>query len=140
MTRIIFGTDGWRGRIAEDYTFDNVRRCAQGFATFLHEQGLAEKGAVIGYDQRFQAEYFAAASAEVLAANGIKVWLTQSNTPTPAISYAVPVRNAAGAINITASHNPPHDCGFKVRDATGGAIPPGDLKRIEAAIPDIAGV
>ncbi|MCA9866582.1 MAG: phosphoglucomutase/phosphomannomutase family protein [Anaerolineales bacterium] len=140
MTKIIFGTDGWRGRIAEDYTFDNVRRCAQGFATFLREEKLAEKGAVIGYDQRFEAEYFAAASAEVLAANGIKVWLTQSNTPTPAISYSVPARNAAGAINITASHNPPQDCGFKVRDATGGAIPPGDLKRIEAAIPEIDGV
>ncbi|RIK22915.1 MAG: phosphomannomutase, partial [Anaerolineae bacterium] len=101
MTKIIFGTDGWRGRIAEDYTFDNVRRCAQGFATFLHEQELADRGAVIGYDQRFQAEFFAAASAEVLAANGIKVWLTQSNTPTPAISYAVPAKGAAGAINIT---------------------------------------
>jgi phosphomannomutase len=62
---------------------------------------------VIGYDQRFQAEYFAAASAEVLAANGVKVWLTQSNTPTPAISYAVQAKGAAGAINITASHNPP---------------------------------
>ena len=56
MTPIIFGTDGWRGRIAEDYTFDNVRRCAQGFATFLRQTGQAEKGAVIGYDQRFQAE------------------------------------------------------------------------------------
>lgn len=95
-----------------------------GLRHLLHEQGLADRGAVIGYDQRFQAEFFAAASAEVLAANGIKVWLTQSNTPTPAISYAVPAKGAAGAINITASHNPPHDCGFKVRDATGGAIPP----------------
>ena len=140
MTKIVFGTDGWRGRIAEDYTFDNVRRCAQGFATFLEQHGLAEKGVVIGYDQRFQAESFAAASAEVLAANGVRVWLTQSNTPTPAISYSVPVKRAAGAINITASHNPPHDCGFKVRDASGGAIPPDDLKRIEAAIPDIGGV
>jgi len=140
MSKIIFGTDGWRGRIAEDYTFDNVRRCAQGFATFLQAEGLAERGAVIGYDQRFQAEYFAAASAEVLAANGIKVWLTRSNTPTPAISYSVPNKGAAGAINITASHNPPHDCGFKVRDTTGGAIPPDDLKRIEASIPEISGV
>jgi phosphomannomutase len=140
MTQIIFGTDGWRGRIAEDYTFDNVRRCAQGFATFLHEQGLAGRGAVIGYDQRFQAEHFAAAAAEVLAGNGVKVWLTQSNTPTPAVSYSVPNKGAGGGVNITASHNPPHDCGFKVRDATGGAIPPDDLKRIEAAIPDIQGV
>lgn len=140
MTKIIFGTDGWRGRIAEDYTFDNVRRCAQGFATYLQNEGLAQKGAVIGYDQRFQAEYFAAAAAEVLAANGVKVWLTQSNTPTPAISYAVLDKGAGGAINITASHNPPQDCGFKVRDATGGAVPPANLKRIEAAIPEIDGV
>lgn len=140
MTQIIFGTDGWRGRIAEDYTFDNVRRCAQGFAAFLQTTGAAEKGVVIGYDQRFAAEHFAAAAAEVLAANGVPVWLTQSNTPTPAISYSVQARRAAGAINITASHNPPGDCGFKVRDGVGGAIPPDDLKRIEAAIPDISGV
>ena len=140
MTQIIFGTDGWRGRIAEDYTFDNVRRCAQGFASFLQATGVAEKGAVIGYDQRFAAEHFAAAAAEVLAANGVPVWLTQSNTPTPAISYSVPARGAAGAINITASHNPPGDCGFKVRDDAGGAIPPDDLKRIEVAIPAIGGV
>jgi len=140
MTPIIFGTDGWRGRIAEDYTFDNVRRCAQGFATFLQDTGAADRGAVIGYDQRFAAEHFAAAAAEVLAANSVPVWLTQSNTPTPAISYSVQARRAAGAINITASHNPPGDCGFKVRDDVGGAIPPDDLKRIEAAIPDIGGV
>jgi phosphomannomutase len=140
MTQIIFGTDGWRGRIAEDYTFDNVRRCAQGFASFLKETGAADKGAVIGYDQRFAAEHFAAAAAEVLAANGVHVWLTQSNTPTPAISYSVQAKNAAGAINITASHNPPGDCGFKVRDEVGGAIPPDDLKRIEAGIPDIGQV
>ncbi len=137
MTQIIFGTDGWRGRIAEDYTFDNVRRCAQGFASFLKATGAAEKGAVIGYDQRFAAEHFAAAAAEVLAANGVHVWLTQSNTPTPAISYSVQAKGAAGAINITASHNPPGDCGFKVRDEVGGAIPPDDLKRIEGGIPDI---
>ncbi|MBP6786629.1 MAG: phosphoglucomutase/phosphomannomutase family protein [Candidatus Promineofilum sp.] len=140
MTQIIFGTDGWRGRIAEDYTFDNVRRCAQGFASFLKATGAAEKGAVIGYDQRFAAEHFAAAAAEVLAANGVHVWLTQSNTPTPAISYSVQAKGAAGAINITASHNPPGDCGFKVRDEVGGAIPPDDLKRIEGGIPDIGQV
>lgn len=132
---IVFGTDGWRGRIAEDYTFDNVRRCSQGFATFLKAEGLAEKGVVIGHDQRFQAEYFAVAAAEVLAGNGIKVWLTEGATPTPAISYSAIDRQAGGAINITASHNPPQDCGFKVRDPNGGAIPPDGLKRIEAAIP-----
>ncbi len=67
MTTIKFGTDGWRGRIAEDYTFDSLRRCAQGFATYLQQKGLAQKGVVIGHDQRFHAENFAAAAAEVLA-------------------------------------------------------------------------
>ena len=85
MHKIKFGTDGWRGRIADDYTFDNLRRCAQGFAEYLQQEGLAEQGIVIGHDQRFQAEDFAAAAAEVLAANGIHVWLTESNTPTPTI-------------------------------------------------------
>lgn len=138
---IRFGTDGWRGRIALDYTFDNVRRCAQGFADYLQKAGVAEKGAVIGYDKRFQAEYFAATAAEVLAANGIRVWLTDRATPTPAISYSVVERQAGGGINITASHNPPEDCGFKVRDHQGGAIPPEQLKEIEALIPpDVSAV
>ncbi len=140
MTVIKFGTDGWRARIAEDYTFDNVRRVAQGFASFLQRAGRAEKGVVIGYDQRFQADNFAATAAEVLAANGIHVWLTDRNTPTPAISYAVVDKQAGGAINITASHNPALDCGFKVRDPLGGAIPPFDLKKIESLIPPIRNV
>lgn len=139
MTKIKFGTDGWRARIAEDYTFDNVRRAAQGFALYLKQHGLAERGCVIGYDQRFQSEFFAQVAAEVLAGNGIAVWLTQRNTPTPVISYAVVERRAGGAINITASHNPPTDNGFKVRDPAGGAIAPAGLKEIEAAIPDSVG-
>ncbi|MFZ0545463.1 MAG: phosphoglucomutase/phosphomannomutase family protein, partial [Candidatus Promineifilaceae bacterium] len=135
MTTIKFGTDGWRGRIAEDYTFDNVRRCAQGFANYLKKAGVAEKGVVVGHDKRFQAEDFAAASAEVLAANGFHVWLTDGATPTPTISYAVVDKKAGGGVNITASHNPPQDCGFKVRDSGGGAIAPDQLKQIEALIP-----
>ena len=83
MSDIVFGTDGWRGRIAEDYTFANVRRCAQGFATYLKQSGEASKGVVVGYDKRFQAEDFAAAAAEVMAGNGIHVWLTEGATPTP---------------------------------------------------------
>jgi phosphomannomutase len=135
MIDIKFGTDGWRARIADEYTFANVRRCAQGFAHFLKQEGRAEKGVVVGYDQRFQADDFAAATAEVMAANGIHVWLTDSNTPTPAISHAVVDKMAGGAVNITASHNPATDCGFKVRDPLGGAIPPHDLKQIERLIP-----
>ncbi len=138
MADIKFGTDGWRGRIAEDYTFDSVRRCAQGFADYLLGQGASEKGIVVGYDKRFHAENFAAAAAEVMAGNGIHVWLTDQAMPTPTISYSVVDKQAVGAINITASHNPPEDCGFKVRDSGGGAIAPAGLKKIETLIPDDA--
>lgn len=134
--KISFGTDGWRARIGDAYTFDNVRRAAQGFAAFMQATGRADAGVVIGHDRRFQAEYFAEAAAEVLAGNGIHVWLTAGATPTPAISYAVVAKKAGGAINITASHNPFWDCGFKVRDPQGGAIPPADLAKIEGLIPD----
>ena len=140
MPDIKFGTDGWRGRIAEDYTFDNVRRVTQGFATYLKNHDLAERGVVIGYDQRFSSDLFAAAAAEVMAGNGIRVWLTNHNSPTPVISYSVTERQAGGAINITASHNPPPDNGFKVRDPQGGAIPPEGLAEIEDAIPAIEAV
>jgi len=140
MNNIKFGTDGWRARIAEDYTFDNVRRAAQGFAQYLKDHDLAQKGVVIGYDQRFLSDLFAASAAEVMAGNGIHVWLTNHNTPTPVISYSVVEREAGGAINITASHNPPSDNGFKVRDPFGGAIAPDGLKEIEAAIPPIEDV
>jgi len=134
-TTIRFGTDGWRARIADDYTFANVRRCAQGFASYLKRRGQAEAGVVVGYDKRFASEHFAAAVAEVMAGNGIRVYLTQGATPTPVISYSVVARKAAGAVNITASHNPPTDNGFKVRGPTGGAIDPNGLLEIEAAIP-----
>lgn len=132
---IKFGTDGWRGRIAEEYTFDNVRRCAQGFATYLLDLGKAGEWVVVGYDRRFASEHFAEAVSEVLAANGLHVWLTDTATPTPVISYAVVHKKAVGAVNITASHNPPTDNGFKVRDEHGGAIDPEGLKEIERRIP-----
>jgi len=134
--KITFGTDGWRGVIAEEYTFDNVRRCAQGFANYLLKQGKQGQWVVVGYDKRFSSEHFAAAVAEVLAGNGLKVYLTDDAMPTPVIAYAVVDKKAAGAINITASHNPSTDNGFKVRNETGGAIDPDGLKEIEAGIPD----
>ena len=137
--KIKFGTDGWRGVIAEDYTFDNVRRAAQGFASYMLAQGKAGQWVVVGYDKRFGSENFAAAAAEVLAGNGLKVYLTNEATPTPVIAFAVVDKKAAGAVNITASHNPPTDNGFKVRNETGGAIDPDGLKKIEAGIPDLLG-
>jgi phosphomannomutase len=132
---IKFGTDGWRGVIAEDYTFDNVRRAAQGFASYMTETGKKGASIVVGYDKRFASEFFAAAAAEVLAGNGFRVYLTDGATPTPVISYSVISKRAAGAVNITASHNPATDNGFKVRNEFGGAIAPAGLSRIEALIP-----
>jgi alpha-D-glucose phosphate-specific phosphoglucomutase len=134
--KIGFGTDGWRGVIAEDYTFDNVRRAAQGFADYLLEQGKQAQWVVVGYDKRFASENFAAAAAEILVGNGLKVYLTNGATPTPVIAFAVVNKKACGAVNITASHNPPTDNGFKVRDENGSAIDPDGLKRIETLIPD----
>ena len=120
---IKFGTDGWRGIIAEDFTFDNVRACAQGVADYLKQTGLAERGLVIGYDTRFASEDFAAASAEVIAGNKIKVHLCSQPAPTPVISYAVTASKAAGAIIITASHNPGRWNGFKYKDEHGASAP-----------------
>jgi alpha-D-glucose phosphate-specific phosphoglucomutase len=134
--KITFGTDGWRGVIAEDYTFDNVRRAAQGYASYMLEKGNVGKWIVVGHDKRFDSEFFAASAAEVLAANGFKVYLTDSATPTPVIAFAVVNKGACGAVNITASHNPPTDNGFKVRNETGGAIDPEGLLKIEKLIPD----
>jgi alpha-D-glucose phosphate-specific phosphoglucomutase len=139
--KIKFGTDGWRGTIAEEYTFDNVRRCAQGFASYLIGKWGAGDWVIVGYDKRFQSENFAAAVGEVLAANGLRVYLTQEATPTPVISYAIVAKKAIAAVNITASHNPPVDNGFKVRNEHGGAIDPDGLKKIEDLIPDdVSGV
>ena len=139
-TKIQFGTDGWRGQIANDYTFDNVRRCAQGYASHILEQGHSGESVVVGYDKRYASEHFARAVAEVLSANKLNVWLTNTATPTPVIAYAVIEKQAVGAINITASHNPPTDNGFKVRDHTGGAIAPDGLKNIESHIPTVSAV
>jgi alpha-D-glucose phosphate-specific phosphoglucomutase len=132
---IIFGTDGWRGSIAEDYTFENVRRCTQGFSDYLLQKGKKGQWIIVGHDKRFLSEYFARTVCEVLNGNGINAYLTDGATPTPVIAYAVVDKHAAGAVNITASHNPPTDNGYKVRDENGGAIPPEDLKVIESLIP-----
>lgn len=134
-TVIKFGTDGWRGGIAKDYTFESVMRCAQGFASYLKSLKSDNNKVVVGYDKRFLSEDFAKAAAEVLAGNGFQVFLTDSATPTPVISYSVVSQSALAAVNITASHNPPTDNGFKVRDMNGGAIDPEGLKKIENLIP-----
>lgn len=135
--KISFGTDGWRGAIADDFTFTTVRRCTQGFATYLLKHGKQGQWIVVGHDKRFLSEQFALVVCEVLCGNGIKVYLTDGATPTPIISFSVINLHTAGAVNITASHNPPTDNGYKVRDEHGGAIDPTGLSEIESYIPDL---
>jgi len=134
ITRITFGTDGWRGGIAEDYTFENVRYCTQGTADYLLAEGLTECSMIVGYDMRFRSEDFAKAVAEVLAGNGIKAYLADHPAPTPVLSAAIIPHEAAGGIWITASHNPPTDNGFKLRSSYGGAAAPDTLRQVEERI------
>jgi len=131
---IKFGTDGWRGIIAEDFTFDNVRICAQATADYLKQADLADRGLVIGYDTRFASEDFASAAAEVIAGNGIKVYLCPRATPTPVISYGILPLKAGGAIVITASHNPAIWNGFKVKTEYGAGAPSEVTAEIEKLI------
>ena len=133
---IVFGTDGWRGRIGEDYTYENVRRCAQGVAEWAVSAGTSQKGVVIAYDRRFASELFAQAAAEVLLAYDIPVAMSQTAVPTQMTSYEVVERGAACGIMITASHNPYPDNGFKVKSPTGAAASPDMLKVIEKTIRD----
>lgn len=132
--QIKFGTDGWRAVIAEDYTFDNVRVCAQAAADYLQDAGKAEAGALVGYDTRFGSERFAAAVAEVLAGNGIKTLLTDRAQPTPVVSFGVTRRKLGGGVVITASHNPASDNGFKYKPDFGGSAPPEVVEQLEAHI------
>lgn len=134
--KIEFGTDGWRAGIADTYTFETLRRCSQGFADYLSKKYPTNKRVVVGYDMRFLSDQFAHAAAEVLAGNGFTVFVTDKATPTPVISFSVTEKQASGAINITASHNPPTDNGFKVRNHQGGAVDPEGLLLIEKNIPD----
>ncbi len=131
---IVFGTDGWRAVIADEYTFDNVRRCARGVANLFIEQGLADRGVVVGYDTRFESEAFATAAAEALAGAGVGAYLCARTEPTPVISYTILEKKAAGGITITASHNPPPYNGFKVRSDYGGAANPETVARLEKLI------
>jgi alpha-D-glucose phosphate-specific phosphoglucomutase len=150
---IEFGTDGWRAVISEDFTFDNVRIVAQAIAEKTLAEAVSARGAstangsadhgrpltfVVGYDTRFLSDRYAMLVAEVLAANGIRVWLTKSDMPTPLVSYAVVDKGAAGGVMITASHNPPRYNGIKLKAAFGGSASPATCKEVERRI--LAGV
>jgi phosphomannomutase len=131
---IVFGTDGWRARIADEFTFQNVRRCADGVAAYVTGQGTSARGVVIAYDRRFASEHFAAAVAEVLLAHDIPVALAATAVPTQMSSYEVVQRGAAAGVVITASHNPWVDNGFKVKAPTGAAAGADILGVIEARL------
>jgi len=105
-TTIVFGTDGWRARIADEFTYDNVRRCADGVAAYVVERGETAKGVVVAYDRRFSSEFFAMAAAEILLAHDIPVAFAVHAVPTQMSSYEVVERGSPAAIVINASHNP----------------------------------
>ena len=134
--RLKFGTDGWRAVIGDQFTFANVRCCAQGVATYLRRAGLAERGLVVGYDTRFASAEFAMAVVEVMAANGIGVFLCDRPAPTPVVGYSIVHYGAGGSVIITASHNSFLYSGLKFRPDYAGSAPPQVLAEIEAAIPD----
>ncbi len=138
MSRIVkFGTDGWRALVGEDYTFANVRDAAQGTAEYVQEAGQASNGLVVGYDTRYISENFAAAVAEVLAANGLKVYLTESAAPTPVVSYSILDKKAGGAIVVTSSHNPWTYNGFKYKPEYAGSASQEVVDRLEVLIEDV---
>jgi len=128
---IKFGTDGWRGVISDDFTFANVRLVAQAIADHFIEQGQVEKGLVVGFDTRFLSDRYAIEVSRVLAANGIQVYLSKSDCPTPALSYAITNLGAAGGVMITASHNPPRYNGLKLKASFGGSMMPDETQQIQ---------
>jgi phosphomannomutase len=128
---IKFGTDGWRGVIADDFTFDNVRRVAGAIASYVLKNEDPRRGIVVGYDTRFASPRAAQAVAEVIAAAGIPVKLGNDYTPTPAVSYAVKEQSAAGGVMVTSSHNPWNWNGVKFKAKFGGSATPAIMKHVE---------
>jgi phosphomannomutase len=132
--QIRFGTDGWRGVIAREFTFANLSIVAQATMDYFIAQGLADAGLVIGYDRRFLSRRFAERVAEIAAGNGLRVRLSDRYTPTPAVSWAVHESGAGGGIMITASHNPPEYNGFKIKENFGGSARPSTTKVVEEVV------
>jgi alpha-D-glucose phosphate-specific phosphoglucomutase len=129
---IQFGTDGWRAVISEEFTFANVRLVAQAVADWVHEAaGNADPCMAVGFDTRFLSDRYAMEVARVLAGNGIRVFLTKADVPTPALSHAVRDLGAAGGVMITASHNPPRYNGFKLKLPCGGPAGAEEGRRVE---------
>jgi phosphomannomutase len=128
---IKFGTDGWRAKIADEFTFDNVRLVTQALVDHLKSQGLADRGIAVGYDNRFQSEDFARTAAEVCSGAGLKTLLMPHALPSPTLSFAVKNLGLGAGIMITASHNPPEWNGFKIKEEFGGSAFPETTKAVE---------
>jgi phosphomannomutase len=126
-----FGTDGWRGLIADDFTFDNVRHVAGAIAGYVLKNEDSKRGVIVGYDARFASRRAAQIVAGVLAEAGIAVKLANDYTPTPAVSYAVKHQGAAGGVMVTSSHNPWNWNGVKFKGNFGGSATPAIMKKIE---------
>jgi phosphomannomutase len=131
VTAIKFGTDGWRGVIADDFTYENVRRVAAAIAAYTLKHEDARRGLIVGYDTRFGSQRFARVAAEALAGAGIPIELANDYSPTPAISLAVKQLGAAGGVVITSSHNPWNWNGVKFKGRFGGSATPQIIKGIE---------
>lgn len=131
---IKFGTSGWRGIIGEDFTFENVRLASQGIANYLKKSQQKGSGVVVAYDTRFLSEKFASEAARILAFNGIHAFLCNRDAPTPCVSYETVRRKAMGAVNFTASHNPPEYNGLKFSTANGAPALPEVTRLIENEI------
>jgi phosphoglucomutase len=131
---IKFGTSGWRGIIGEDFTFENVRIASQGVANYLKKTGQPGSGVIVAYDTRFLSEKFASEAAKILAFNGIQAYLCTRDVPTPCVSFETIRRRAMGAINFTASHNPPEYNGLKFSTSNGAPALPEVTKQIEREI------
>lgn len=133
---IRFGTDGWRGIIGAEFTFNRLLRAAKAAAAVLYQtygHGMTTR-IMVGYDRRFLAEHFAAAVAQLLASQGYEVWLSSCAAPTPALSWAVKAEGAIGGLVITASHNPGLYAGLKVKGAFGGSVPTTVTQAIETQL------
>lgn len=131
---IRFGTSGWRGIIGEDFTFESVRIATQGIANYLKHTGARGSGVIVAWDTRFLSEKFASEAAKVLAFNGIKAFLCTRDVPTPCAAYETVRRRAMGAINFTASHNPPEYNGLKFSTGDGAPALPEVTREIEREI------
>ena len=136
--RITFGTDGWRDIIADGFTFHNVRLVSRAIANHILHEGRGEQGVVVAHDNRFMASDFARQVAGVLAAAGIPVMLSRTTTPTPAAAFAVQKHGAAGAVMLTASHNPPRYMGIKFIPHYAGPAMPAETDDLVARIRDVA--